>query len=67
MKPTPVSVTFEFGLVIVNCNPLVPLNAIELGLNSFAIDGGLATVRFADAVLPVPPLVDVTAPVVFVY
>jgi hypothetical protein len=30
------------------------------------IVGGAATVRFAEAVLPVPPLVDVTLPVVLV-
>ena len=31
------------------------------------IEGGVATVRFDDAVFPVPPLVEVTFPVVFVY
>jgi hypothetical protein len=30
-------------------------------------EGGVATVRFAEAVLPVPPFVEVTLPVVFVY
>src|SRR5579863_5879202 len=35
--------------------------------NCLAIEGGLATDRFAVAVLPVPPLVEVTFPVVLVY
>src|SRR5689334_17577396 len=33
---------------------------------ALVMDGGAATVRFAVAVLPVPPLVEVTAPVVLV-
>ena len=35
--------------------------------NTLVMVGGEATVRFAEAVLPVPPFVEVTAPVVFVY
>jgi hypothetical protein len=34
--------------------------------NALAMDGGVATVKLAVAVLPVPPLVDVTFPVVLV-
>src|SRR5579864_3979677 len=35
--------------------------------NALVMVGGEATVRFADAVFPVPPLVELTAPEVFVY
>ena len=35
--------------------------------NALVIDGGVATVKLAEAVLPVPPLVEVTFPVVLVY
>jgi hypothetical protein len=35
--------------------------------NALVIDGGAATVRSAEAVLPVPPLVELTLPVVLVY
>jgi hypothetical protein len=35
-------------------------------LKALPILGGAMTVRVAEAVLPVPPLVEVTAPVVFV-
>jgi hypothetical protein len=54
------------GLVIVKVSVLVPFNGIELGLNALAIEGGPSTLRLADAVLPVPPLVEDTAPEVFV-
>jgi hypothetical protein len=68
VNPTPVSdIVLGDGLVIVNCNDVVVFSAIEFGLNALAIDGGAITVRFADAVLPVPPSFEVTAPVVLVY
>jgi len=35
--------------------------------NALVMDGGAATVKFAVAVLPVPPLVELTAPLVLVY
>ena len=41
--------------------------ALRIQAQALATDGGAATLRFAVAVLPVPPLVEVTAPVVFVY
>ena len=54
------------GLVMVKLNALVPFNGTAAGLNDFVICGGVATLKLAEAVLPVPPLVEVTAPVVFV-
>ena len=63
----PFSVTFVFGLLMVKLSEVVPFSGIEAAPKSLVIDGGDATVRFAVAVLPVPPLVEVTLPVVFVY
>jgi len=67
VKLTPVSATPVFGLVMLNVRVVVPLTGIDGAPNSLVIVGAEATVRFAVAVFPVPPLVDVTAPVVFVY
>lgn len=66
VNPTPVSENTLFGFVIVKVkvgagSPTV----IELGENDLIMDGGAITFRVADAVLPVPPLVEVTAPLVF--
>jgi hypothetical protein len=63
----PLSATLAFGFVMLKVKVLVPFSGIVVGLNALVIVGALATVRFAVAVLPVPPLVEVTAPVVFVY
>jgi len=68
LNATPVrAIVLEDGFVIVNVSEVVPFSTIALGLNALAIDGGPPTVRFADAVFPVPPLVEDTVPVVFVY
>jgi len=45
---------------------LLWLRKMVVGLKDLVMLGGLATVRLALAVLPVPPLVEVTAPVVLV-
>src|SRR5215468_5718030 len=67
LNATPVSATvFAAGFVIVKVNVLVPFNGIELGLKALAIDGGATTVSVSLAVFPVPPLVEDTAPEVFV-
>jgi hypothetical protein len=42
---------------------VVPLTAIELGENAFAIEGGATTVVDALAAFPAPPFVEVTEPV----
>jgi hypothetical protein len=65
VNATPVRATaFAAGLVIVNVSELVPFNVVVVGLNAFAIDGGATTAMLAEAVPPVPPLAEVTAPVV---
>lgn len=64
---TPVSVTpaaFAAGLVMVMVRVEVPLTPMLVGLKAFVTVGGATTVRTAFAVLPVPPLVELTAPVV---
>src|SRR5262249_55211541 len=68
VTPTPVKgIVLGAGLVIVNCSDVVAFCAIVVGLNALAMDGGAITVTVSVAVLPVPPLVEVTFPVVFVY
>src|SRR5579884_3686549 len=57
---------FTAGLVMVTVSVVVVFSAMLVGLNALATTGGATTVRFAVAVLPVPPSVEVTAPVVFV-
>jgi hypothetical protein len=65
VKATPVSATaFAAGFVIVKVNEVVAFKAMLLGLKPLAIDGGATTLIEAEAVPPVPPSVEVTAPVV---
>ncbi len=66
VNATPVSVTVLFGLLMVKVSELVAFSAMLVGLNTLVMAGGAATVRLAEAVLPVPPLPEVTAPVVLV-
>lgn len=63
----PVRLRPVFGFVILNVSEVVPFNGTLAAPNALMIDGGEATVRFALAVFPVPPFVDVTLPVVLVY
>jgi len=67
VKASPVRVMLAAGLETVKLSDVDPFSGIVAAPNPFAIVGGNATVRFALAVLPVPPFVDVTALVVFVY
>ena len=46
---------------------VVPFSGTLVAPNAFVILGGVATVSPALAVLPVPPLVELTFPVVLVY
>ena len=62
----PLSATPVFGLLIVNVREVVPFSGMLAAPNALVIDGGVATVKLAVAVLPVPPLVEVTFPVVLV-
>jgi len=62
----PVSAVVVFGLVILKVSEVVPFSGMLAAPKAFVIVGGVATVRFAEAVLPIPPLVEVTLPVVLV-
>ena len=65
VKATPASATeFPAGLVTVKVKDVVPFKAIVAAPNALLMEGGATTARFADAVPPVPPFVEVTAPVV---
>jgi hypothetical protein len=67
VKAIPVSARFVLGFWIVKVSDVVPFSGMLAAPNALVIDDGEATVKLAEAVLPVPPLVEVTAPVVLVY
>jgi len=65
VNPTPVNATVEFGFVIVKVRLVVPFSGILAAPNDLAIVGGATTVTVAVLlVVPVPPSVEVTAPLV---
>jgi hypothetical protein len=66
VKAIPVS-AIAFGLVMLKVSEVAPFKGIVAAPNPLLILGALATIRFAVAVFPVPPLVEVTFPVVLVY
>jgi len=69
--PTPVKLDAPLGLPSVKLRNVVPFTAMLLFSKDLAIVGGsvaaAVTVRLADAVTPVPPSVEVTAPVVLFF
>jgi len=60
----PLRVSFTLGLLTVKKSWVMPLIGTVVAANPMLTLGGDVMPRFADAVLPVPPFVDVTAPVV---
>jgi hypothetical protein len=66
VNATPVSEIVVFGLLMVKLSEVLPFTGIEAAPNDLVIVGGVATLRVAVAVFPVPPLVEVTLPVVLV-
>ncbi len=67
VKATPVNGTvFATGFVIVKLREVAPFSGMLAKPNVFVIVGAAATFRFAVAVFPAPPFVEVTAEVVFV-
>src|SRR5262249_28828791 len=67
VKLSPFSVTLLFGFVILMVSKLVPFNGIFVGANVLVTVAGEATIKVAVLlVVPVPPFVELTAPVVFV-
>jgi hypothetical protein len=67
VKATPVRELPVFELVTVKVSVLTPPRAIGLGENALAMLGGPMTVSVSVPVLPVPPLVEVTLPVVLTF
>lgn len=64
---TPDSLTvFAAGLVMVKVRLVVPFSAMPAAPKASAIEGGAATAIVAEALLPVPPSVDATLPVVLI-
>ena len=62
---TPLKVVEGFGFVMTNFIVLVPPTRIAVGVKDLTIVGGAITLKVALAVFPFPPLVEVTAPLVF--
>lgn len=56
-----------FGLLMLKLKVVVPFSGMVVAPNDLVMETGLATVKLADAVFPVPPLVEVTLPEVLVY
>jgi len=67
VKATPVNAMVVFELVIVKVSVDVPPAKIGLGEKDLPMEGGAMTVVVSLAVLPVPPFVEVTAPVVLFF
>src|ERR1041384_4314972 len=67
LNVTPLSARLVFGLLMLKVNEVLAFSRMLAAPKAFVIVGGVPTVRFAVAVLPVPPLVEVTLPVVLVY
>ena len=67
VNATPLSVVAVFGLVMAKVKLVEPFTEIVAAPNTFTIVGGEATVKLADAVLPVPPFVEDTFPVVLLF
>jgi hypothetical protein len=68
LKARPASAVPPLGLVMVKVSEVEPLTGIDAAPNALLIDGGESAVAVivAVAVLPVPPLVELTGPVVLV-
>lgn len=66
-KATPVKAVDGFGFVMVNTNGVVPPMGMGSMVKSFEIAGGETTFKVAEAVFPVPPLVEVTGSLVFMW
>src|ERR1051326_2455295 len=64
---TPVSAKLVFGLLMLKVNDVLAFSRMLAAPKALLIVGGVPTVRLALAVLPVPPFVEVTFPVVLVY
>jgi hypothetical protein len=59
-------IAFVPGFPIVNVSDAVPFSGSVAAPKTFTMVGGVATDRLADVAFPVPPLVELTFPVVLV-
>jgi hypothetical protein len=66
VNATPASAIDALGFEMVKVSDVEPASPIEAAPNAFVMLGGVPTIRFAVAVFPVPPFVEVTGPVVLV-
>lgn len=66
VNPMPSKLMVVFGLFTAKLNEVEPFTGTVAAPKVFVTAGAAATVTFADAVLPVPPFAELTAPVVFV-
>jgi hypothetical protein len=62
----PVNARLAFGFEMLKVSDVVPFSGIVAAPKALVMEGADATVRLAVAVLPVPPFVEVTLPVVLV-
>jgi hypothetical protein len=62
----PARAAIVFGFWMLKVNRVVPVSGMVGFANAFTMIGGVATVRGAVAVLPVPPFVELTAPEILV-
>ena len=65
LNATAVSASPEFGFVMMKLSDVEPASPIEATPNTALMLGGVAIAREEEAEFPVPPLVEVIAPVVF--
>ncbi|HYB76791.1 MAG TPA: hypothetical protein VEE85_01200, partial [Candidatus Bathyarchaeia archaeon] len=64
VKLTPVNVTVLFVLAIVKVRVVLEFSGIVAAPNTLVIEGGATTVMLAEAVPPIPPLLETTLLVV---
>lgn len=67
LKAIPVSAIDAFGFEMLKVSEVEVFSRMLAAPKAFVIVGGVATVKLAVAVLPVPPFVELTAPLVLVY
>ena len=66
LNETPLRASEAFGLLMVKLSVEIPFSAIVVGENDFVIVAGVPTLSVAWLLtVPVPPSVELTAPVVF--
>ena len=66
LNATPLRASVVFGLLMLKVSDVELFRRMLAAPKALVIVGGVATVRLAEAVFPVPPLVEVTLPVVLV-